>query len=50
MQFVANGYAGNCVAEPIEVGSTYDSARGESYVEEALHVVNAAADDDELSN
>ena len=50
MQFVAPGYARQCVAEPIEVGGVCDSARGESYVEEALHAVHAAADGNELWN
>ena len=48
MPFVATGYAKYCVAELIEVKGVCDSARGESYVQEALHVVHAAADVYEL--
>ena len=48
MQFVATEYSKHCVAKPIEIGGIYDSARGESYVEEALYAVHAAADDDKL--
>ena len=50
MQFVAIGYARHYVADPIEVGGVCDSARGEFYVEQALHSVHAAADGDELWN
>ena len=50
MQFFATGYARHCVAEPIEFGGICDSARGESYVDEAFHAVQAAADGDELWN
>ena len=50
MQFVATGYARHCIVKPIEVGGVCDSARGESYVEEASHAVHAAADSDGLWN
>ena len=50
MQFVATEYARHFVAEPIKVGGVCDSARGVSYVEEALHAVHAAADSDKLLN
>ena len=50
MQFVAIEYARHCIAEPIEVVGVSDSVRGESYVEEVLHAVDAAADGDELWN
>ena len=50
MQFVATGYARHCVDEPIEIGGVSDSARRESYIEEALHAILAAAEGDELWN
>ena len=50
MQFVATGYTRHCITEPIEFGDVCDSARGDSYVEEDLHAVHAAADGDELWN
>ena len=48
MQFVAAEYTRRCVVETIEVGGVCDLARGESYVEEALHAVHGTADGDEL--
>ena len=50
MQFVATLYTRHCYVKHIEVGSICDSVRGESYIEEALHAVHAAADGDELWN